>query len=60
MTNVLTLSALLQLTCLSALVIGIEIGLFNLIVKNGGSVKKAEDMAKIQRIDPPLLCKHRK
>jgi hypothetical protein len=39
-----------------ALTIGVNTGLFHLMAKNGGSAKKAVDMAETLGIDPPLLC----
>ena len=40
-----------------ALAIGVNIGLFHLMIKDGSCSKKAGDMAKTLGIHPPLLCK---
>lgn len=41
-----------------ALSIGVDIGLFHHMVKDGDQPKKAEDMAETLGIHPPLLCKY--
>jgi hypothetical protein len=46
-------------SCLMALSIGVNIGLFHHMVKNGDRSKKAGDLAKTLGIHPPLLCKYR-
>lgn len=47
-----------QPSCLMALSIGVDIGLFHLMVKYGNQPKKAEAMAETLGIHPPLLCKY--
>ncbi|KAK3291164.1 S-adenosyl-L-methionine-dependent methyltransferase [Chaetomium fimeti] len=44
-------------SCLMALSIGVNIGLFHHMVKDGDRSKKAGDLAKTLGIHPPLLCR---
>ncbi|KAK4033599.1 Demethylsterigmatocystin 6-O-methyltransferase [Parachaetomium inaequale] len=46
-----------QPSCLMALTIGVNTGLFHLLAKDGGCAKKADDMAKTLGIQPALLCR---
>ncbi|KAH6640167.1 S-adenosyl-L-methionine-dependent methyltransferase [Chaetomium tenue] len=46
-----------QPSCLMALSIAVDIGLFHHMVKDGDRPKKAEEMAETLGIHPPLLCR---